>query len=297
MGRDISLDEVVEHFTLDGGDLELIRDKAGRLGFSVMLKYLLWRGRFPRGRHEIPDGAIAHVARQIGVSAGDMGFYDVTNRQASNHRAEIRRHTGFRVCTVADADKLALWLADGVARDGRSADQVRVELLRHCKAGRIEPPTADRVRRIVESGIRQADDALVESVVSRLSTEHLARVEALVGNAAVPEAGGGADGEYDEDESDPDVLASIKTDPGNVSLSSMLTEIIKLEAVRAVGLPAGLFTGISPRVVAAWRARAAVESASHLRRHAQPVRLVLLAALLYQRQREITDTLVELRVG
>ena len=45
MGRDISLDEVVEHFTLDGGDLELIRDKAGRLGFSVMLKYLMWPGR------------------------------------------------------------------------------------------------------------------------------------------------------------------------------------------------------------------------------------------------------------
>jgi len=294
MGRDISLDEVVEHFTLDGGDLELIRDKAGRLGFSVMLKYLLWRGRFPRGRHEIPDDAIAHVARQIGVSAGDMGFYDVTNRQASNHRAEIRRHTGFSVCTVADADKLALWLADGVARDGRSADQVRAELLRHCKAGRIEPPTADRVRRIVESGIRQADDALVALVVSRLGTEHLARVEALVGNAAVPGAGGGADGEYDEGESEPDVLASIKTDPGNVSLASMLTEITKLEAVRAVGLPTTLFTGISPKVVVAWRARAAVESPSHLRRHAQPVRLVLLAALLYQRQQEITDTLVEL---
>ena len=74
----------------------------------------------------------------------------------------------------------------------------------------------------------------------------------------------------------------------------MLTEIAKLEAVRAVDLPTTLFTDISPKVVAAWRARAAVESPSHLRRHAQPVRLVLLAALLYQRQREITDTLVEL---
>ena len=60
------------------------------------LKYLQWRGRFPRGRYEIPDDAIAHVARQIGASAGDMGFYDVTNRQASSHRAEIRRHTAVR---------------------------------------------------------------------------------------------------------------------------------------------------------------------------------------------------------
>jgi hypothetical protein len=93
---------------------------------------------------------------------------------------------------------------------------------------------------------------------------------------------------------DPDVLASIKSSPGNVSLATTLTEIAKLEAVRTVGLPAKLFDGISPKVVTAWRARAAVESPSHLKRHDQPVRLVLLAALLHQRQREITDTLVEL---
>lgn len=90
------------------------------------------------------------------------------------------------------------------------------------------------------------------------------------------------------------LLASIKTDPFNVSLASMLTEIAKLEAARAIGLPTTLFTDISPKVVATWRARAAVESLSHLRRHARPVRLVLLAALLYQRQREIPDALVEL---
>ena len=102
MGRDISLDEVIEHFTLDGDEKESLRNKAGgRFGFAMMLKYLLWRGRFPRGRHEIPDDAIAHVARQIGVSAGDMGFYDVASRQARNHRAEIR-------ATPASASALSL---------------------------------------------------------------------------------------------------------------------------------------------------------------------------------------------
>jgi TnpA family transposase len=55
-----------------------------------------------------------------------------------------------------------------------------------------------------------------------------------------------------------------------------------------------VFAGIAANVVTAWRARAAVESPSHLARHDQPVRLVLLAALLHLREREITDTLVEL---
>jgi hypothetical protein len=94
MGRDIGLDEVVEHFHPRQREMELLRDKAnGRLGCAVMLKYVPWRGRLPRGRPEIPDDAIGHVAGQIGAPAGDMGFYDLARCQASNHRAEIRRHT------------------------------------------------------------------------------------------------------------------------------------------------------------------------------------------------------------
>lgn len=93
------------------------------------------------------------------------------------------------------------------------------------------------------------------------------------------------------------MLALIKSVPGNISLDSMLTEIRKLCAVRAVDLPDGLFADIAPRVVAAWRARAAVESPSHLRDHPEPLMLTLLAALLHARQQEITDTLVELLIS
>jgi hypothetical protein len=47
----------------------------------------------------------------------------------------------------------------------------------------------------------------------------------------------------------------------------MLTEISRLDAARAVGLPDGLFSGIAPKMIAARRARAAVEAPSHLRDH------------------------------
>ena len=42
---------------------------ATRLGFALALKFLLWRGRFPRGHHELPDDAVEHVVRQVGVPA------------------------------------------------------------------------------------------------------------------------------------------------------------------------------------------------------------------------------------
>jgi hypothetical protein len=74
----------------------------------------------------------------------------------------------------------------------------------------------------------------------------------------------------------------------------MLAEIGKLDAVRAAGLPDGLLSGIAPKVIAAWRARAAVEAPSHLRSHPRPLMLTLLAALVYERQREITDTRADL---
>lgn len=59
----------------------------------------------------------------------------------------------------------------------------------------------------------------------------------------------------------------------------MLTEIDRLLAVRAIGLPSDLFGDVAPKVVFGWRARAAVEWPSHLRDHPEPLRLMLLAAL------------------
>lgn len=90
------------------------------------------------------------------------------------------------------------------------------------------------------------------------------------------------------------LLAAIKTEPGNVSLDSMLAEIDKLAAVRGTGLPTGLFVDVAAKVVTGRRERAAVEAPSHLRDHPDEQKLTLLAALLDARQREITDSLVAL---
>ena len=99
------------------------------------------------------------------------------------------------------------------------------------------------------------------------------------------------------DDDEDNVLALIKAAPGNVSLETMLVEISKLEAIRAIGLPAGLFTSIDARIIAGWRARAAAESPVHLREHPQPTKLALLCALLYTREQEVTDSLAQLLIS
>lgn len=299
---EIGLDAVVEHFTLDDRQHAALRNKTGvtRVGFAAMWCFLVWRGRFPRSRGEVPDDAVAHVAAQVGLPATGLDGYDLAGRQASNHRAEIRRLTGFRPCTVADADELASWVAAGPALTQRRADPVRALLLAHCRNQRIEPPTPARVDQVVDSGIRQAEHAQTALVAARLNDSHIVRLNQLVGIGPRPDVGPGLPGEPDDrdegdEEADPDdVLSMVRASPGNVSLASMLTEISKLEAARAIDLPERLFAGIDTRIMTGWRTRAAIASPSHLRAHRQSTRLVLLAALVHQRQSEITDTLVEL---
>ncbi|MGH3844767.1 MAG: hypothetical protein ACRDR6_23445 [Pseudonocardiaceae bacterium] len=54
MARRIDEDELIEHFTFYPDEHELLRDKSGvgRLGFSLLLKYLLCAGRFTRRRSD-----------------------------------------------------------------------------------------------------------------------------------------------------------------------------------------------------------------------------------------------------
>ena len=236
MARNQGLDEVVDHFTLIGDELELLRNKSGatRLGFAALLKYVLWRGRFPPALHELPEDAVAHLARQVRDSAGELVSYDFASRTAQRHRTEIRAYTGFRECSVADAETLTSWLAEHVASIERQESRVREELLGRCRAQLIEPPTHDRVGEITRSALYRAEQALLGLIAARIDRDVVERLEALIAVS-------------DDDDDGDDVLALIKAAPGNVSLDTMLTEIAKLEAIRAVGLPAGLFNLLALR--------------------------------------------------
>ncbi|WSY64894.1 Tn3 family transposase [Nocardia sp. NBC_00881] len=92
------------------------------------------------------------------------------------------------------------------------------------------------------------------------------------------------------------LFSELKSDPGKVSLETLLREIDKLAAVRTVKLPADLFSDASENLVDAWRARAARSFPSDLRAADTSVRLTLLAALCWKRSSEITDALVDLLI-
>lgn len=286
MARKIDEDELIERWTLVSEELAQVAGKRGptRLGFACLLKYFTVHGRFPRGRGELPDEAVAYLAHQVGVEAADLGFYEWSGRTFEYHRRQVRTFLGFRECTVADADKLTEWLATEVCERERRAERVREQLLGRCRADGVEPPTPARVGRIIGSALRQAEDTLTRRVAGRIPPETAAAMRPLIAEASDEPA---------EAESR-EIFAQIKDAPGNVSLTTMRAEVAKLTAIRAIGLGDEVFADIAPRVLSAWAERAGMEAPSHLRAHPEHITLTLVAALLYTRGREITDTLVEL---
>ena len=275
----------------------LVDGKRGamRLGFALLLKFFTRHGRFPAGGAELPGAVVEFVAGQVGVLPAEMGSYQWAGRSIERHRAEIREHLGFRECSVGDAEQLGTWLVEHVVERERRPERVREQLLARCRAERIEPPATGRVDRVVRSALRSGEATLSARVASRLSDASKARIAALkAGEDAEDPIGPTADV---DDSRDRPVLGKLKQAPGSVSLETMLTEIDKLRAVRAIGVSASVFGDVAPSVVAEWRARAVVQSPSHLRTHPEALRVTLVAALLREREREITDTLVELLIS
>ncbi|MFE2638328.1 DUF4158 domain-containing protein [Streptomyces scopuliridis] len=217
-------------------------------------------------RLELPPDAVEHVAKQVGVAASELGFYDFTSRVAKRHRSELRDLTGWHECSKTDLVKLVSHLVEVIWHDERREEQVRAELLRQMWVDLIEPPTAAQIATIVRSALHQADDRAVAEVAARLAREEDCprRLDALVftdptGDSEQDDDTESVDGDGADDDEDEDVesvLSDIKSHPGNVSLNSLLDEISKLKQVRAVSIPDKAFTGIGVQVIKAWRARA-----------------------------------------
>ncbi|WP_338933428.1 DUF4158 domain-containing protein [Streptomyces netropsis] len=109
------------------------QDRCHTAGFRDVAEFLLWRGRFPKMRLELPRDAVEHVGRQVSVATSELAQYDFTSRTAKRHRSEIRDLTGWHECTGTDMVKLTSWLVDEIWHDERREEPIRAELLRHAR--------------------------------------------------------------------------------------------------------------------------------------------------------------------
>ena len=292
MKRAWDADELVEHWTLTPREIALLDPRTGhnRLGFALLLKFFEVEGRFPRHKHEIPALVVAHVAGQVEVVADLYLQYDWRGRSIEQHRADIRALLGFRTATIQDGRDLVAWLGTQEIVYERQIEPVKAAAYARCRALRIEPPSPDRVDRLVRSAMHTAEERVCGAVHARLPSAARAEMDALLDTTRLAEDSTSA-------ETGDMPLHTLKADPGRIGLESVLAEIAKLQRLRRVGLPADLFRDVPPKLVATYRQRAAAEPPRELRAHAAPLRYTLLAALCVLRSQEITDSLVDLLIG
>jgi hypothetical protein len=289
--RDWDLDDLIASWTLVEADHELLAGKHGatKLSFAAMLKFFELDARFPRHPGEVPPAAAEYLARQLGMEPGEAQRLEVTGRTAERHRGLIRDALGFRMFTRGDEDKMIGWLVEEVCPSELNTDRQREAVLARCCAERLEPP--GRMERIIGTANRIADERFCTATVSRLPAEVAAALRALI-EGPDTENSAGEDGDQDGERT---FFNELKTDPGKLGLETLLGEITKLARVRAVGLPGDLFADVAEKRITRWRARAAAEYPSTLRRdHPPEVSLTLLAVLCWCRMTELTDSLVEL---
>lgn len=299
MKRNWQPDELIEHWTLIPNELDLLTKKTAtnRLGIALLLKYFQYEGRFPTSKAEIPRDVVRYVAQLLKLSPDRFDNYDWQGRSIKAHRTIVRDFLGFTEATVNDAQKLTAWLETQVLAHDLRPESLELSAKEHLRHLKIEPPTPERLERIVRSAIRSFEDSFCEKITQQLPSLARTKLDELL--KTTPNIENSDELEVPEGiapHNTPSPLAILKSDPGRIGLDSLISEADKLQQLRQLELPDNLFSGISNKVLQIYKQRVAVEPPRELRRHPDSRRYTLLSAFCWLRTQEITDKLVELLI-
>ena len=259
-----------------------------RLGYALMLKYFQHEGKFPQRKQDIPGQIIIHIAQQLRMQESAYAYYNWTGRTQKRQRSHIRSLLGFRIGTAADANEVTEWLSShALLCENRQFDRLKEVVYERYRDLKIEPPEPKSIDRLIRSAVRTADEQFYTTTTEKLSPVTRVKLDALINSTTLP----------DETTDNTSILQQLRSDAGACTLNSVLAEIEKLKQIRALDLPSDLFSQASGKVVSWYRQRVAVEDLTEIRRHPEHIRYTLLSAYCYQREREITDTLLDLLIN
>ena len=259
---------------------------------AASLKFFQLEGSFPSSGRDIPAAALDYMAKQLAVEPNAILAYDWQGRTGKRYRGRLRTALGIRPATAEDFKAVETWLREEVVPWDHHLRHLQDAVLGWYRSRHIEPPTEGRMDRLVRSAIRTHEAAICDGTAAKLSPSTRQALDALL-DSSLPsdehEAQEGSDWRTTS-------FSVLKTDPGRVSLKSVLRELEKLRQIEALELPDNLFAAIQPKILRQYRLRAAAEPPREMRLHPEPLRYTLLAAFCWQRRQEIIDGLVDLLI-
>ena len=300
MNKDWNSDEIIEEFTLLPSELEVLGNSRShnRLGKALMLKFFQHEYRFPENASEIPDEIVEYVAQQLRLSKEVLDEYNWEGRSLKEHRKEIRERMDFRPATRNDQKALLTWLVNEALPHEYRAAHLEQLICQRLRREHIEPPTKNRIDRIVVSAISQHEKAFFAETYGRLSATTRANLRQLIHQVAA------LDEEVDLEERDESTLKQypihdLKTGAGEPKVNNIKKVAARLKLLQEVGLPSDLFADVPLPFLQQYQQQVAVESISNLQRRSKNERqeaqlYTMLAAFCWVRQCKITDYLVDL---
>lgn len=286
--------ELETYWSFSSDEFKLIpqRDASSRLGGAASLKFFQLEGSFPSSGRDIPAAALDYMAKQLAVEPNAILAYDWQGRTGKRYRGRLRTALGIRPATAEDFKAVETWLREEVVPWDHHLRHLQDAVLGWYRSRHIEPPTEGRMDRLVRSAIRTHEAAICDGTAAQLSPRTRQALDALL-DSSLPsdehEAQEGSDWRTTS-------FRVLKTDPGRVSLKSVLRELEKLRQIEALELPDNLFAAIQPKILRQYRLRAVAEPPREMRLHPEPLRYTLLAAFCWQRRQEIIDGLVDLLI-
>lgn len=267
-----------------------------RLGLALLLKFYQYEGQFPTELGEIPRAAIRYVADQLRIDFEQFDNYDLNGRTSKAHRVAVRDFLGFREATVSDSSVLRTWLETQVLAYDLKIESLLVAAYNYLRKEKIEPPTPERLERLVRSALRRFERHFEQTLTSSLSESVRLNLDQLLETAKNDDEALEIEKDENPTPKNQGSLNLLKSDPGRLGLDSWTKEAAKLQQLRQLDLPLNLFNGISPKILEIYKQRVAVEPPRELRRHPVNRRYTMLTAFCWLRLTEITDNLVELLI-
>jgi len=274
-------EELSRYWSLSYEEIEFLKKKPykNHIAISVQLKYYKYFGYFPQKPKQIAESALLYIAEQLSITIETYSNYDWNNRLARHHRQEILDFLGIRKFTEGDKREIYDWLCKAVFPNGNTINDSLEYVYEWLHQNKIDRPAEKELVRDLSSAYSNYEKSLFENISSGLSDDSKAIIDYCL-----------------EDNIDSISFALLKSDPGRVSLDSVLKEIEKLEFINQLDLPEQQLTSLNSKIMSRIRSRALSETAWELRRHPTHIRYVLMSVFLYSRRSELIDGLVELLI-
>lgn len=291
MKRNWETDELIESFTFLPNELSAIANKTGsnRLGFAVLFKFFQWEAHFPNNKSEIPKAVIQYIAKQLDLDPDIFNSYDWNGRSIQYHKSQVRDYFNFRVVTVADTQEVTDWLNNHISHQNVEDEHLKEQVYKKFREMKIEPPTPDRIDRLVRSVIYTYETRFFRETFNKISKDSLFKMSALIDDCISYEESDIADNSFLS-------FSELRNDPGRIGLESVFSEVRKLRTIQEIDLPNDLFQHVPYKVLNKYKQRAVSEDIRELRRHPEDIRYTLLAAFFWVRKMEITDNIIDLLI-